>query len=134
MKLITSNFITCAGKSSEGAAHGQQKRDSSILTVYSYNTVKACRGTAEAYPLQFSSVELEQTELEYNPRFICNIMPRIEWPALVAVCRQLGNDTLPPEKPEDLDAENPEHEQVLRSLHNVLLQVRHNPHASSVTW
>lgn len=54
-------------------------------------------------------------------------MPRIEWPALVAVCRQLGNDTLPPEKPEDLDAENPEHEQVLRSLHNVLLQVRHNP-------
>ncbi|BFZ56813.1 hypothetical protein PYCC9005_003861 [Savitreella phatthalungensis] len=49
-------------------------------------------------------------------------MSRIEWPALVQVCKQLGNETLPSEKPEGLEPENPEHEQVLRSLHNVLME------------
>lgn len=99
MKLLTTNFLTCA--------------------------VKACRGTAEAYPLHFSECELESTDIEYNPAFILNIMPRIEWDALVKVCQQLGNHSLPIEKPEDFGpdgARSEVQEEVLRSLHNVLLQ------------
>lgn len=90
MKLLTTNFLTCA--------------------------VKSCRGTAEAYPLQFDESELEVIEIPFNPLFITNIMPRIEWPALLQVCAQLGNTSLPQEKPEEAS------EPVLKSLHNVLLE------------
>lgn len=100
MKLLTTNFLTCA--------------------------VKQCRGTAEAYPLQFSpDSKLEVSELEFNPAFIVNIMPRIEWDALIQVCAQLGNHALPKTKPESFgtaEERTTEQETVLRSLHNILLQ------------
>lgn len=114
MKLLTSNFLTCA--------------------------VKQCRGQADAYPLHFEQCELEIKELEFNPTFIRGIMPRIEWPALLAVCAELGNTSLPPTKPnlDDHDAgegrvqegaeemrdevSEQDTDQILKSLHNVLLE------------
>ncbi|CCG80906.1 Trm112 [Taphrina deformans PYCC 5710] len=95
MKLLTSNFLTCA--------------------------VKSCRGHPDAYPLHFSDCELSQTNLEFNPTFIQNIMPRIEWPALLAVCAELGNTSLPGQAPEKMD-DSEEGQAVLQSLHNVLLE------------
>ncbi|KAL9119688.1 MAG: hypothetical protein Q9187_003754, partial [Circinaria calcarea] len=35
-----------------------------------------------SYPLHFRDAELEEVEMEYNPRFLWNILPRIEWEAL----------------------------------------------------
>lgn len=67
MKILTTNYITCA--------------------------VKACKTSSNAFPLQFRDAELVQEELELNEEFIKNILPRIEWPALVqtaaSVCSQL---------------------------------------------
>jgi multifunctional methyltransferase subunit TRM112 len=97
MKLLTTNFLTCA--------------------------VKQCRGTAEAYPLNLSDIKLEIAELDFNPAFLTNILPRIEWPALVKTCAQLGNTALPAEKPEELSLEREEDVLVLKSLHNILLEV-----------
>ena len=98
MKLLTSNFITCA--------------------------VKSCRGTEAAYPLQFTDCNLEIIEIDYRPQFIINIMPRVDWDALIKVCKTLGNESLPATKPESFGDENrtQEQEEVLRSLHNVLLE------------
>lgn len=98
MKLLTSNFLTCA--------------------------VKQCRGHADAYPLHFKDCSLSMTESEFNPSFILGIMPRIEWPALLAVCQELGNTSLPTSKPESLDPESEEGQTTLRSLHNVLLETK----------
>lgn len=65
MKLLTTNYLTCA--------------------------VKACRTSPLSFPLHFKDAELVQETLEVNPEFIRNILPRIEWPALVTtateVCR-----------------------------------------------
>lgn len=98
MKLLTSNFLTCA--------------------------VKQCRGHADAYPLHFSNCTIEVTEVEFNPAFVQGIMPRIEWPALIAVCKDLGNESLPFEKPETLDLETEQGQAILKSLHNVLLETK----------
>jgi multifunctional methyltransferase subunit TRM112 len=56
MKILTANFVTCA--------------------------VKACKASPAAFPLHFQDAELEQTDVEFNPVFLKNIMPRIEWQAL----------------------------------------------------
>ena len=56
MKLLTANFVSCA--------------------------VKACKTTTASFPLHFQDAELEQQELEFQPTFIRNILPRVDWEAL----------------------------------------------------
>ena len=55
MKLLTVNFLTCA--------------------------VKACKGSSAAFPLHFQDAELQQSEIEPNPTFLRNILPRLDWEA-----------------------------------------------------
>lgn len=63
MKLLTLNFLTCARK--------------------------ACKSAAAAFPLHPREVELEQVELELNPVFIKNVLPRIEWEAMKGVNQEV---------------------------------------------
>jgi len=64
MKLLTLNFLTCA--------------------------IKTCKPLPAAFPLHIRDAELEQTELDFNPLFLRNIMPRLEWQALASVCEEVG--------------------------------------------
>jgi len=64
MKLLTLNFLTCA--------------------------IKSCKPLPAAFPLHIRDAELEQTELDFNPLFLRNIMPRLEWAALASVCQEVG--------------------------------------------
>ncbi|KAJ5860610.1 AdoMet-dependent tRNA methyltransferase complex subunit, partial [Penicillium soppii] len=88
MKVITANFVTCA--------------------------VKDCKTSPASFPLHFHDAELEQQELEFQPDFIRNIIPRIDWEAL-----RLGFPSLPDSKPEGEALEN---EQTLKDLHRLLLE------------
>lgn len=56
MKVITVNFITCA--------------------------VKSCKTSPSSFPLHFRDAELEQQELDFQPEFIRNVLPRIDWDGL----------------------------------------------------
>lgn len=56
MKVITANFVTCA--------------------------VKECKTSAASFPLHFHDAELEQQELDFQPEFIRNVLPRIDWESL----------------------------------------------------
>ena len=56
MKVLTVNFLTCA--------------------------VKACKSSSSSFPLHFQDAELEQSDIEYNPDFVRNILPRVDWEAL----------------------------------------------------
>jgi len=58
--------------------------------------------------------------MDYNPQFLINVLPRVDWPALVKTAVDLGNTSLPQEKPENLTPENDD--QVLRQLHSILLE------------
>lgn len=62
MKLLTLNFLTCARK--------------------------ACKQEPAAFPLHPRDAELERVEMELNPEFLVNVLPRLEWKAV----RSLGDE------------------------------------------
>ncbi|KIX96072.1 uncharacterized protein Z520_08327 [Fonsecaea multimorphosa CBS 102226] len=72
MKLLTTNFLTCA--------------------------VKACKSSSASFPLHFKDAVLERTEIEFNPLFIQNILPRVNWEALTVTATELGLQAMVPEK------------------------------------
>ncbi|EHY52385.1 hypothetical protein HRR83_003044 [Exophiala dermatitidis] len=125
MKLLTTNFLTCA--------------------------VKTCKTSPLSFPLHFKDATLERTEIDFNPLFMRNILPRVNWDALVSTATELGLQALVPEKnPVDVveerqpqnehgnaddddeemngtetekEAESPVvNEEVLKKLHNLLLE------------
>ncbi|KAJ9218925.1 hypothetical protein DTO169C6_8726 [Paecilomyces variotii] len=94
MKVVTANFISCA--------------------------VKSCKISPAAFPLHFQDAELEQQELDLQPEFIRNILPRIDWDALRITASELGFPTIPETKPEGEALD----EQTLKDLHTLLLETR----------
>ena len=71
VKLFTHNLLCCAAKN--------------------------CTSKPEAYPLIFENAQVECTEVTYNPQFLINMLPRIEWDALcqtVDKVRQYKNTEL----------------------------------------
>ncbi|OKP08601.1 Multifunctional methyltransferase subunit trm112 [Penicillium subrubescens] len=95
MKVITANFVTCA--------------------------VKECKTSAASFPLHFHDAELEQQELDFQPEFIRNVLPRVDWDSLRITANELGFPSLPETKPEG-DALN--EEQTLKDLHRLLLETQ----------
>ena len=69
MKILTVNFLTCA--------------------------VKACKTSPLSYPLHFRDAELEQAELDFNPTFIQNILPRVDWEGLKVTAREVRRPRRP---------------------------------------
>ena len=63
MKILTLNFLTCA--------------------------VKACKSSSASFPLHPKDAELVQDSLEPNPKLLINILPRIDWAALVTVSSEV---------------------------------------------
>ncbi|KAL8849274.1 MAG: hypothetical protein Q9221_005744 [Calogaya cf. arnoldii] len=95
MKLLTVNFLTCA--------------------------VKSCKSSAGSFPLHFQDAELEQREMGYNPTFLSNILPRLDWDAVTTTALELGFTNLPATKPEgSVDTE--EEHKVMRDLHTLLME------------
>lgn len=83
MKILTTNFLTCA--------------------------VKTCKTSPASFPLHFRDATLERTEIEYNPLFLRNVLPRVNWEALTTTASELGLQALVPEQnPVDVVAEEKE--------------------------
>lgn len=56
MKVLSINFLTCA--------------------------VKTCKSSSASFPLHPKDAELAQDEVEVNPQFLINVLPRLDWSAL----------------------------------------------------
>lgn len=64
MKFLTTNFVQCA--------------------------VKSCARSSDSFPLSYAGVELVQQEVDYDPDFIVNILPKLEWNALLTVAKEVS--------------------------------------------
>lgn len=64
MKVLTANFLTCA--------------------------VKDCKTSPASFPLHFQDAELELQEIDFQPEFIRNIIPRIDWDGLQILANEVG--------------------------------------------
>lgn len=108
MKILTTNFLTCA--------------------------VKSCKTSPASFPLHFRDAQLERSSIDFNPLFLRNILPRMNWEALQTTANELGLAALVPqanpvEVSEELDGTTDESEQgkevdeeVLRKLHTLLME------------
>ncbi|KAL8706438.1 MAG: hypothetical protein Q9201_000493 [Fulgogasparrea decipioides] len=107
MKLLTVNFLTCA--------------------------VKACKTSTASFPLHFKDAELEQREIDYNPTFLQNILPRLDWDAIsitaAEVSKSLHFDRIAPRRFNNIPASKPEgtfeseeEQKVMQDLHTLLLE------------
>ena len=101
MKFLTTNFLKCS--------------------------VQTCDTSNDNFPLSYdgSKCQLEQDEsIEFNPEFLVNILDRVEWSAILQVAADLGNTSLPPNKPvfENKNSLNEDDMAVLRDLHILLIQ------------
>ena len=65
MKILTLNFLTCA--------------------------VKACKTSADSFPLHPKDAELVEDEIELNPDLVANVLPRIDWGALKMTSSEVGH-------------------------------------------
>lgn len=101
MKFLTTNFLKCS--------------------------VQACDTSNDNFPLSYdgSKCQLEQDEsVEFNPEFLVNILERVEWPAILQVAADLGNTSLPLNKPvfENPNSLTEDDMAILRDLHILLIQ------------
>jgi multifunctional methyltransferase subunit TRM112 len=74
MKLLTLNFLTCA--------------------------IKPCKSTTASFPLHTKECTLEKTDIDFQPAFMRNILPRIDYSAMQSVCAELGLSALLPGREE----------------------------------
>ncbi|KAG8079680.1 hypothetical protein GUJ93_ZPchr0007g4483 [Zizania palustris] len=86
------------------------------------------RGAVTGYPLKLQAVKWSTKEVEPNPYFLRGILPKLDWPALVAATHDLGLPELLPEAPPtdaELSAEGAADEEgsALRRLHRALLEI-----------
>lgn len=98
MKFLTTNFVKCA--------------------------VKSCDSSVDSFPLHFSECQLVQEEQEYNADFIVHMLERLDWSAVLKVAEDLGNNLLPPTKPENLDPIMEDDQAILKSLHTLLMETQ----------
>lgn len=96
MKFLTTNFVKCA--------------------------VKSCSSSQDSFPLKYSECQLAKEELEYHPDFVCHMLERLDWDAVVKVAADLGNTSIPPQKPEGLDPIMEDDQAILRDLHSLLVE------------
>jgi multifunctional methyltransferase subunit TRM112 len=77
MKILTTNFLTCA--------------------------VKSCKSSPASFPLHFKDAVLERSQIAFNPLFMNNILPRLNWDALRMTATELGlAAALPAENPSEM--------------------------------
>lgn len=98
MKFLTTNFVKCP--------------------------IKTCDLSVASFPLQYSECQLVQEEQEFNPEFIVHMLERLDWDAVVQVAKNLGNESLPPLKPESLDPIMEDDQAILKDLHNLLVETQ----------
>uniref|UniRef100_A0A3Q2PKW7 tRNA methyltransferase activator subunit 11-2 n=1 Tax=Fundulus heteroclitus TaxID=8078 RepID=A0A3Q2PKW7_FUNHE len=66
------------------------------------------------------ATEVKVNEVEFNPKFVCRMIPKLEWSALVQAADQLGHRE---ELPGELVADYEKNEDFLKRVHRVLLEV-----------
>ncbi|EON64195.1 hypothetical protein W97_03425 [Coniosporium apollinis CBS 100218] len=83
---------------------------------------KACKSSQAAFPLHPRDAELEIIEIEPKPAFLHNILPRLQWSALVTLCAGLRVAELPGEAPEVGVLDEEEDGKMKAELHRLLLE------------
>tara|TARA_B110000208_G_scaffold8083_1_gene10423 strand:- start:97 stop:411 length:315 start_codon:yes stop_codon:yes gene_type:complete len=68
------------------------------MRLFTHNMLQCnAKGVTMGYPLTIEATEVEALETEYNPDFVRNLVPKLDWAALLAAAATLEIAGLPAE-------------------------------------
>ncbi|XP_031274999.1 multifunctional methyltransferase subunit TRM112 homolog A-like [Pistacia vera] len=79
------------------------------------------KGVTNGFPLRIEVEKVIEKQVDFNPDFLKNMCPKIEWKALADASRSLGYSELPDEAPESSLLES---EEFLKKFHHALLELQ----------
>ncbi|XP_008302480.1 multifunctional methyltransferase subunit TRM112-like protein [Stegastes partitus] len=78
------------------------------------------KGVSKGYPLLIKATEVKVNEVEFNPKFVSRMIPKLEWGALVQAAEGLGQRQ---DLPGELVSDYEQNDDFLKKVHRVLLEV-----------
>ena len=91
------------------------------MRLLTHNMLKCnAKGVKNGYPLQIEVEKTETRETEFNPEFIKNMLPKLDYSVLLGASKQLGSETA---LPESLTEEMKADDEILKKIHHVLMEV-----------
>jgi multifunctional methyltransferase subunit TRM112 len=95
-------------------------REISDMRLFTHNMLSSnIKGVANGFPLRIEVDQVVEKQVDFNPDFLRNMFPKLEWKALVDAARTMGYTELP----EEADSSMLESEEFLRKLHRALLEL-----------
>jgi multifunctional methyltransferase subunit TRM112 len=95
-------------------------REISDMRLFTHNMLSSnIKGVANGFPLRIEVDQVVEKQVDFNPDFLRNMFPKLEWKALVDAARTMGYTELP----EEADSSMLESEELLRKLHHALLEL-----------
>uniref|UniRef100_A0A1A8RA82 Multifunctional methyltransferase subunit TRM112-like protein n=1 Tax=Nothobranchius pienaari TaxID=704102 RepID=A0A1A8RA82_9TELE len=78
------------------------------------------KGVTKGYPLLIKATEVKVNDVDFNPQFVCRMIPKLEWSALVQAADLLGHRQ---DLPSELVPDYEKNEDFLKKVHRALLEV-----------
>ncbi|XP_012945326.1 multifunctional methyltransferase subunit TRM112 homolog A [Aplysia californica] len=90
------------------------------LLTHNMLTSNIIKGVSNGFPLGIVANKVEVKDVDFNQSFVLKTLSKVDWNALRQAATQVGHgDGLPEELGEDLK----ENDDVLKKIHNAMLQV-----------
>ncbi|KAJ6997698.1 hypothetical protein NC653_014060 [Populus alba x Populus x berolinensis] len=90
------------------------------MRLFTHNMLSSnIKGVSNGFPLRIEVEQVLEKQVDFNPDFVKNLFPKLEWKALVDGARTLGYAELP----EEADSSMLESEEFLRKVHHALLEL-----------
>jgi multifunctional methyltransferase subunit TRM112 len=90
------------------------------MRLLTHNSLRCNRkDVVTGYPLKIHADNIEIREAPCNREFIRDMIPNLNWPALVQATRDIGVDTLP----DNLEPELVEDNEFIDALHHILMNI-----------
>ncbi|KAF9608257.1 hypothetical protein IFM89_008542 [Coptis chinensis] len=77
------------------------------------------KGVTNGFPLLIEAEKFIEKTVDFNPDFLKNMYPKIEWKALVSAATSMGYNQLP----EEVEPSMLESEEFLKKFHHALLEL-----------
>ncbi|KAJ4701335.1 Multifunctional methyltransferase subunit trm112-like protein [Melia azedarach] len=78
------------------------------------------KGVTNGFPLRIEVEKAIEKQVDFNPDFLKNMFPKIDWKALLDASRTMGYAELPDETP---DSSMLDSDEFLRKFHHALLEL-----------
>lgn len=90
------------------------------LLTHNMLTSNIIKGVTKGFPLGITPTKVEVKEIDFNPAFIVKTLTKIDYPALYQAANEVGHGE---GLPEQIEGDVKENEELLKKLHNAMLQV-----------